>query len=113
MGTHISKVKSVSLDKWTPEQVEVIFFFFHCFLLPSVKLTFQLSLCRQWAMVNQMPLMRLMFQDTTEVTLGAITCKYLHTVIYTFSLYFLFQSFYMQIIICHLLLNIYVFILIL
>lgn len=25
MGTHISKVKSVTLDKWTREQVDVIF----------------------------------------------------------------------------------------
>lgn len=24
MGTHISKVKSISLDSWTPEQIEVI-----------------------------------------------------------------------------------------
>ena len=25
MGTHISKVKSIDLDSWTPEQMEVLF----------------------------------------------------------------------------------------
>lgn len=28
MGTHISKVKSVDLDVWTPEQMEVCFLYY-------------------------------------------------------------------------------------
>ncbi|KAK9759397.1 Protein gts1, variant 2 [Basidiobolus ranarum] len=42
LGTHISKVKSINLDTWTPEQIQV-FIRFNPYLAYTIPITYSLS----------------------------------------------------------------------
>ena len=68
LGVHISRVKSVNLDSWTPEQIEVgrnnsVLSVVKG--LSAVSTSFMCSLSRKEAMVELRALMKLAFQQTS------------------------------------------------